>query len=103
QTQHLPSRAAHIHILPAIAKGRRLLDDRDIAIALRQPPCRSAACDAGPGDKNAARAALDAFELVDKRTSGRTIWLGGSGASCTTWWLCRKRVAVSLWVAVGVG
>ncbi|RMU38040.1 hypothetical protein ALP30_05118 [Pseudomonas syringae pv. primulae] len=79
QTQHLPSRAAHIHILPTIAKGRRLLDDRDIAIALRQPPCRSAACDAGPGDKNAARAALDAFELVDKMASLKTIWLGGSG------------------------
>ncbi|RMU50489.1 hypothetical protein ALP29_200026 [Pseudomonas syringae pv. avii] len=79
QTQHLPSRAAHIHILPATPKGRRLLDDRDIAIALRQPPCRSAACDAGPGDKNAARAALDAFELVDKMASVRTIWLGGIG------------------------
>ncbi|RMN75313.1 hypothetical protein ALQ53_04640 [Pseudomonas cannabina] len=103
QTQHLPSRAAHIHILPAIAKGRRLLDNRDIAIALRQPPCSSAACDAGPGDENAARAALDALELVDKMASVRTNWLGVLGASCTTWWLCRKRWPVPLWASVDVG
>ncbi|EPM67202.1 hypothetical protein A584_22463, partial [Pseudomonas syringae pv. theae ICMP 3923] len=31
-----------------------------------------------PSDKNATRAALDAFELADKMASVRTIWLGGS-------------------------
>ncbi|RMT30308.1 hypothetical protein ALP49_03990 [Pseudomonas syringae pv. solidagae] len=72
QAQDLPSRAPHIHILPAIAKGRRLLDNRDIAIALRQPPGRGTPRDTGPGNKNAARAALDAFELIDKRSSVST-------------------------------
>ena len=89
QTQDLPSRATHIHILPAIAKGRRLLDNRDIAIALRQPPGRGTPRDTGPGNKNAARAALDAFELIDKMPSVRTIWLSDCDASCTSWRLCR--------------
>ncbi|KPW64686.1 hypothetical protein ALQ64_102658 [Pseudomonas cannabina] len=35
--------------------------------------------------------------------SVRTSWLGGIGASCTTWWLCRKRWPVPLWASVDVG
>jgi hypothetical protein len=52
--QHVAAIAAHVDILSAVAKGRRLFDNGHLEAIFGQPPGGGGASDAGSGDQDAA-------------------------------------------------